>query len=103
MRIPLIAQDKANHVVYGAAVALAAVLVACMAAAALVYLGVPHGITYLRAAIAAQVLSTGVGAWKEWVHDAARRTTNTVSARDFWATCAGGLVVALPVLAGGAL
>lgn len=103
MRIPLIAQDKANHVVYGASIAAAVFLTAVVAAIALAYLGVPHGITRLRAVLAAQVSTTLIGAWKEWIYDAARRTTNTVSVRDFWATVAGGLLVGLSTLAGGAL
>lgn len=102
MQIRLIAQDKANHLTYGAAVAFV-LLLACSALAwGLAAAGMPPWLTLQRAAIGTQLANVAVAAWKEWVYDAARPAEHTVDPRDFAATVLGGLLVTLPALAWGA-
>lgn len=86
MRIPLIDQDKANHVAYGA-------LIAAVALVAQQLLGLPE----LRSALIALAVVAAVGAIKELLDR--RDPAHTADVMDFVATLAGGvLVVAQPLL-----
>jgi hypothetical protein len=46
-------------------------------------------------AVMGMFAATAVGAWKEWIYDAARIDTHTVDKYDFLATVAGGIAGAV--------
>lgn len=88
MQLPMLPQDKANHAIYGAAIALtAAVLTA-------VGFGAVH-----MAPLVALAAAAIAGAAKEgsdwWQNRKAGAEVHGVDPYDFVATAAGGLVVAL--------
>lgn len=90
----LLPQDKANHIVYGA-------LIAVLALIALLALRVLDAFARLAPSVCVLVsiaLAVLVAWWKEWVYDAAHLDVHTVDVRDFWATVAGALLVNLHAL-----
>jgi len=93
---PLLPQDKANHVFYGALIACVVVCLSALVMPVLRHLGLPLVVTAVRVAYTAQLVVVGFAAWKEWSYDAKHTDVHTVDPRDFAATVAGGLLVTLP-------
>lgn len=81
--LPLIPQDKANHIVYGAVIFAAAY-------ALFTFAGLP------ALPIAAGMVVIAAVAKEMW--DRAHKETHTPDPLDALATIAGGVVVALPLL-----
>lgn len=100
MKLPLIAQDKANHTIYGAAVAAVLAILACLS-----------GAPVLGAAIGAALAALAVGRLKEWLDKRANDKAeaagmplpHSVEKADMLATAAGGLLVAVPLAVAGLL
>jgi hypothetical protein len=96
------AQDKANHYFYGSNIAAISAALGMWAAVLPMLWGLIPASTVLLLGLgifAAAVVTAAVGAWKEWVHDAAHTDTNTVDLADFWATLAGCVPVVVVLLA----
>jgi hypothetical protein len=86
MPLPQLPQDKANHVIYGAAIAVVGSGIELSA-------GGPPLTAVVIGAVAAAVF----GALKE-LYDAQHRDIHTPEMADFVATTAGGLLVCVPTI-----
>lgn len=86
--LPLIPQDKANHIAYGAAIATVTLVASLLL-----------GVHQAHGALIAAGLVAIVGAAKE-VMDR-RDPAHTPEVNDFLATLAGGVLVALPAFVWG--
>lgn len=98
--VPVLPQDKANHVVYGAVIAL----LATGGAVALQFVGVVVPAVYVGVAVAALAGAIKEGA--DWLSNRAARLagaqpTHGVEFLDFFATACGGAIVSAAVFLGG--